>query len=410
MSIPPVRFVPGVHTVEEIESQLANLHVAKKSYVSKSYSSYKELTKFFWEVYHEIKITDEEIAHKREAMRVLSEYLHRICSDAVLASFGSLESGFALKHSDMDLCVLTESLEASEPLAPLFYEELVKEGFEGKFLQKARIPIIKLIGDEKERFGSGFQCDIGFNNRLAIHNTKLLSSYSRLDSRFRPLMLLVKYWAKQKRINSPYFGTLSSYGYALMLLYYLLHVVKPPVFPNLQQARTKREKIVEGFDVGFEENIERFPPSSNVSTLGSLLHGFFRYYAYKFEPRDRVITFNRQDGVLTKQEKGWTSATEHTGSADQIIKDRYILAIEDPFETTHNVGRTVSSSGLYRIRGEFMSAARLINSRVSGSYKELFEQAPLPPRRSKKVADETDVPEKEDENNENPRKGEIRQA
>lgn len=38
-----------------------------------------------------------------------------------------------------------------------------------------------------------------------------------------------------RKINSPYKGTLSSYGYVLLVIYFLVHVKSPPVLPNLQQ-------------------------------------------------------------------------------------------------------------------------------------------------------------------------------
>lgn len=38
-----------------------------------------------------------------------------------------------------------------------------------------------------------------------------------------------------RKINSPYKGTLSSYGYVLLVIYFLVHVKNPPVLPNLQQ-------------------------------------------------------------------------------------------------------------------------------------------------------------------------------
>jgi hypothetical protein len=38
-----------------------------------------------------------------------------------------------------------------------------------------------------------------------------------------------------RNINSPYQGTLSSYGYVLLVIYFLIHVKNPPVLPNLQQ-------------------------------------------------------------------------------------------------------------------------------------------------------------------------------
>lgn len=43
-----------------------------------------------------------------------------------------------------------------------------------------------------------------------------------------------------RKINSPYKGTLSSYGYVLLVIYFLVHVKNPPVLPNLQQMPPMR--------------------------------------------------------------------------------------------------------------------------------------------------------------------------
>ena len=42
-------------------------------------------------------------------------------------------------------------------------------------------------------------------------------------------------WYPFSKINSPYKGTLSSYGYVLLVIFFLVHVKNPPVLPNLQQ-------------------------------------------------------------------------------------------------------------------------------------------------------------------------------
>lgn len=70
-----------------------------------------------------------------------------------------------------------------------------------------------------------------------------------------------------------------------------------------------------------------------------------------------VVSIRAPLGLQTKDVKNWTQLVEHlndNGSAK--VKDRYVLSIEDPFETSHNVARTVTRAGLYDIRGgEFVS-------------------------------------------------------
>lgn len=131
---------------------------------------------------------------------------------------------------------------------------LTETKFRVKPLPHARIPIIKLTLDPSQSLPFGIACDVGFENRLALENTRLLLSYATVDpTRVRTMVLFresrptfaftaellsrlasVKVWSKRRKINSPYQGTLSSYGFVLLVLYFLIHVKNPAVLPNLQ--------------------------------------------------------------------------------------------------------------------------------------------------------------------------------
>ena len=241
--------------------------------------------------------------------------------------------------------------------------------------------------------GIGIQCDINFSNHLALHNTLLLRCYSHCDPRVRLAVLFVKAWAKRRKINSPYHGTLSSYGYVLMVLHYLVNIAQPPLVPNLQLAwRPPRhgswttalnETTVDGYDVRFwrsEEEIldlaRRGMLTHNQETVGSLLRGFFCYFAMNspyvpfggFSWTQDVLSLRTRGGLLSKQAKGWTGAktttTEPTAAGQQghEIRHRYLFAIEDPFEIDHNIARTVVHDGIVAIRDEFRRAHRIIQS------------------------------------------------
>jgi DNA polymerase sigma len=62
---------------------------------------------------------------------------------------------------------------------------------------------------------------MGVNNNLALRNSRLIRDYSLIDDRLRQLAYFVKYWARRRKINDPYRGTLSSYCYVLMLINFL---------------------------------------------------------------------------------------------------------------------------------------------------------------------------------------------
>ncbi|KUJ14161.1 uncharacterized protein LY89DRAFT_686680 [Mollisia scopiformis] len=183
---------------------------------------------------------------------------------------------------------------------------------------------------------AGIQCDINFSAQLAIHNTQLLRCYSVSDPRVKPMILFVKHWAKKRGINTPYRGTLSSYGYVLMVLHYLVNVAQPFVCPNLQliqkepprtlsPAEIEARSMCQGRDVRFWRNeaeiknlADRKMLNHNHDSIGLLLRGFFEYFAQNgqmssvpgrgFDWGREVLSLRTPAGILTKQDKGWVGA------------------------------------------------------------------------------------------------------
>ncbi|KAH6889111.1 hypothetical protein B0T10DRAFT_47082 [Thelonectria olida] len=189
---------------------------------------------------------------------------------------------------------------------------------------------------EFPKIGAGVQCDINFSAHLALQNTLLLRCYSHTDPRVRPMILFIKHWAKIRGINSGYRGTLSSYGYVLMVLHYLVNVAQPFVCPNLQQLApqpppysppdTMEARLASrGYNVQFWRNEQEILElaqanqlNRNTESLGHLLRGFFEYYAQighmslsqikGFDWGRDVLSLRSPGGLLTKQIKGWTGA------------------------------------------------------------------------------------------------------
>jgi terminal uridylyltransferase len=235
--------------------------------------------------------------------------------------------------------------------------------------------------------GVGIQCDINFSNPLGLHNTELLRLYSLCDPRVRPMVLFIKSWAKRRKINSAYSGTLSSYGYVLMVLHFLLNVVQPPVLPNLQRifGANERDAQCEGFNISFyadEGHIRQMAATrqwtSNTEPLGVLLRNFFHYYAAQgqhvigggFNWMRDVISIRSPSGIITKEVKGWTGAKTVQMGDGREVRQRYLLAIEDPFEVSHNVGRPVTHNGIVTVRDEFRRCWRILSAVGRGAVPE----------------------------------------
>ena len=271
--------------------------------------------------------------------------------------------------------------------------------------------------------GVGIQCDINFDNPLGIHNTRMLRCYSLTDPRVRPIVLFVKAWAKRRKINSSYAGTLSSYGWVLMVLHYLVNIAHPPVCPNLQHTIPQpkdlgqlesffKDPTVSGYTVRFWRNEQEIIQaaqsgrlSQNRQTVGALLRGFFQYYASLFVygnnygPRppqfywtNEVLSLRTPGGIRTKQDKGWVSA-KTTVTAEKKVTNRYLFAIEDPFELDHNVARTVTHRGIVAIRDDFRRAWRILSAIGRGMEPEggIFDEVvenPLPPTPKEETKEE----------------------
>lgn len=270
----------------------------------------------------------------------------------------------------------------SDTFAPL--PDLTESQLEGQMaalaeldLDAAEVPLPQtpVVDQAKLEYfdDCGIQCDINFTNHVALYNSKLLWTYGQCDTRVRHMGIFIKNWAKARNINTPYHGTLSSYGYILMVLHYLMNIAHPPVIPNLQQmayqnAWGKRSTATfEGYDIRFTNDPARIREvmgsmPKNHKTLGGLLHGFFRYYTARdgFNWTQDVISIRTAGGILHKQAKGWTGA-RWTG-IKQNIRLRYLLAIEDPFEIDHNIARTVGHNGIKAIRDEFRRSWSMIET------------------------------------------------
>ncbi|KAH8084883.1 hypothetical protein BXZ70DRAFT_565044 [Cristinia sonorae] len=309
--------------------------------------------------------TPEELAIKEDVRKLLERLIRTLEPDSRLLSFGSTANGFSLRNSDMDLCCLIDSedrLSASD-LVTMLGDLLERETkFHVKPLPFARIPIVKLSLDPSPGLPFGIACDIGFENRLALENTRLLMCYAMIDpARVRTMVLFLKVWCKRRKINSPYKGTLSSYGYVLLVIFFLVHVKNPPVLPNLQQMpplrpMTKEESHLNGHNVWFFDDINLLRQrwqSTNTESVAELLVDFFRFYSREFPYNTSVVSIRA--GILKKDSKGWLSEAER-GTA----RERNRLCIEDPFETDFNVARCVTRDGLYTIRGELMRASRIL--------------------------------------------------
>lgn len=341
--------------------------------------------------------------------RIRKRIQNYICSSGVVPPncsvmlFGSSKNNFGAAGADLDMCLLYpkgEKVPMGEDRGPVIEklgEVMLAHGMlEVQARSTARIPILLFKDCE-----SGIDCDISFNNPLAICNTKLLAAYSAIDERVRILAFAIKHWAKRREINSPQNGTLSSYGYLLCLIHFLQSRGVVPDLQSLppnwdpQKAVMDAPPIqienhpVEGcpcntyfYDpnkiVGGLQKLKKFC-SSNKQTVGELFVDFFRYFAHDFDYRRDIVSIRRPQGSshatkLSKMEYSCWGSHER-------------LSVEDPFEVWYDVAHVLKSAQMTYIRAEFLRAYTLMYNTAIGecsNERSLLEQLCTPPTETPK--------------------------
>ncbi|KAL2092115.1 hypothetical protein ACEWY4_011913 [Coilia grayii] len=294
---------------------------------------------------------------RQHIIQDLETFIRRHIEGARLRLFGSSKNGFGFKQSDLDICMVLEGQENSMGLDCIGIILTLAQAL-GKHsglkniipIITAKVPIVKFCHVE-----TGLEGDISLYNRLGLHNTELLASYASIDPRVRQLCYTMKVFTKVCDIGDASRGSLSSYAYTLMVLFFLQQR-EPPVIPVLQEiydGQTKPEVLVDGWNTYFFRDLEELPrrwPSygQNRESVGELWLGLLRFYTEEFDFKERVIC-TRQKDTLSPFQKQWTS--------------KYIT-IEDPFDLHHNLGGGLSRRMINFIMKAFINGRRVFGTPV----------------------------------------------
>ncbi|KAG6964267.1 hypothetical protein JG688_00007774 [Phytophthora aleatoria] len=300
-----------------------------------------------------------ELVAKRAVRRRVQQLLQQNWPTCRVLAFGSSESGLGFGGCDVDLGIYFEDMDvdAQGQFSPQERVDLLATACERlstafqvqEFVRNARVPVIKLWDPKRQ-----VACDVCVGGINALLNTALLKYYGRVDPRVRPLVFAIKYWAKQRGINDSVNGTLSSYGYTLLLIFYLqshyAEMQLPAVLSLFQdlQSQTKVSMLLERLQSLPTMELPSTFGTSEFNSVGALLAGFFDFYARRFNMEDEVVSI-RMGRALSKTTK-WSHPVS------------WRLSIEDPFELAHDVGRVIfHRKGQDLIRSEFKRASDLLS-------------------------------------------------
>jgi len=280
--------------------------------------------------------------------------------------FGSSVNELGTYNSDVDICITTKDRMECE----LNDMEVIKKILEEHGVTKvrttpnAKVPICNFVDPETK-----LSCDINVNNTIALYNTKMIQTYALIDERVKPLIMTIKYFAKQRMLNDAKTGTLSSYCWVNMVINFL-QMRNPPILPCLH-AMTKnipKEKriIIDGIDCTIYTDLDKLKGfgKDNKETLYELIFGFFKTFACDFDYITDVVSV-RSGCYKKKSDNGWNVSSNNTR-----IRNNY-FCVEEPFNTARNLANCANRYSVKGLRWEFKRAFKILKAR--GSLEELCE-------------------------------------
>ncbi|XP_066568083.1 poly(A) RNA polymerase GLD2 [Amia ocellicauda] len=287
---------------------------------------------------------------KKELCRAqLQREIQRLFPQSRVYLAGSSLNGFGSRSSDADLCLVVQEGSVNQKTDAVYILGLVQQLFyrlsyiERPQLIRAKVPILKF----RDKV-SGVEFDLNVNNVVGIRNTFLLRTYAYIEKRVRPIILVIKKWARHHGINDASRGTLSSYSLVLLVLHYL-QTLPEPVIPCLQKAYP--ESFNPSMDIHLVPNGPRdIPPytSKNDSTLGDLLLGFLKYYSTVFNWEKSMISVREAKALPRPNYKDW--------------KNKYIC-VEEPFERSNTARAVHEKMKFDTIKAEFMESWQLLQAK-----------------------------------------------
>ena len=243
------------------------------------------------EFYNFIKPTKKENEIRIKTFKEIKNIINNTWPNWKLAIYGSFATDLNLPDSDIDILILpdiNESKNSEENILKKISDVFIKENkFSYIEVIKARTPIIKSTLKE-----TNINIDISIFRKNGYASNKIVNSIIKEIPWIKPLNYLIKYYLRQKNLNSVHQGGVSSFIIFNLLYAYIRYFFKN----NLYKERN--------------------------TNLGTLLIGFFQFYGFNFE-YDKVGISNRFGGFFYKRNKG-----------------KYLLSLENFQDPNQDLGKS----------------------------------------------------------------------
>ncbi|KIM82309.1 hypothetical protein PILCRDRAFT_8117 [Piloderma croceum F 1598] len=246
-----------------------------------------------------VQPTSQEETTRRQVYDFIKKTVKGRFHRSEMSLFGSVAHDLCLPDGDLDVVIRLPGVDDQNDKKRVLFQlasALTTSGVtkEAQVKHFARVPVVTF--QTVPNLGS-LNFDLGINNTDGFAAVETISSYLRKMPALRPLVLVLKSFLKQRKLNSAATSGLSSYAVTCMAISFL----------QLNPANRPSESIDKALESG---------------SLGTILMDFLHYYGTTFPYDDSYISVN-QGKLLPKESADWIN---DNGRRDRLV----IQCLVDP--------------------------------------------------------------------------------
>ncbi|GLB43674.1 putative cid1 family poly A polymerase [Lyophyllum shimeji] len=200
--------------------------------------------------------TPKERQTREAVMAEIRRVVHERFRNAEVNVFGSTATGLSLPTSDIDIVLMIPHIQDVRQALFQLSAKFKTSGLTSNVFVNHRAPVPIIILTLREEYGP-ISVDIGINNPAGMEGLDVMKGYLKRMPALRPLILVIKGFLRQRKLNDASKGGLGSYPLACLCIHFL------------QTNPGKRPQ--EYIDKPFE-----------TESLGFLLTDFMFYYGFEF--------------------------------------------------------------------------------------------------------------------------------